>query len=79
MTYYEWVNYFENLKDAPINDNAISIIENSNIDYKGNILKDANVRKLNDNYSLDYAVCEYGFKVQNKDGKYINDICYSNS
>lgn len=47
------------------------------IDYSGNILEDANIRSLNEDYSLDYSVCEYGFKVLNKEGKYVDDTCYS--
>lgn len=65
MTYYEWVNYFENLKDAPINDNAISIIENSNIDYKGNI----KIRYLNHivdliNYRLNNSLDNFLMKCK---------------
>ena len=65
MTYYEWVNYFENLKDAPINDNAISIIENSNINYKGNI----KIRYLNHiveviNYRLNNSLDNFLLKCQ---------------
>lgn len=37
MTYYEWINYFDSLKDKPISDEPINLINNSNIDYKGNI------------------------------------------
>ena len=37
MTYYEWINYFNSLKYIPISDNPINVINNSNIDYKGNI------------------------------------------
>lgn len=43
MTYYEWIEYFENLKKAPISDEPINLINNSNIDYQGNI----KVRYLN--------------------------------
>ena len=65
MTYYEWVNYFESLKDAPINDNAISIIENSNIDYKGNI----KIRYLNHivdliNYRLNNSLDNFLMKCK---------------
>lgn len=65
MTYYEWVNYFETLKDAPISDNVISIIENSNIDYKGNI----KIRYLNHiveviNYRLNNALDNFLLKCQ---------------
>jgi len=37
MTYYEWINYFYTLQKAPISDEPINLINNSNIDYKGNI------------------------------------------
>lgn len=37
MTYYEWINYFYSLQKAPISDDAINIINNSQINYKGNI------------------------------------------
>jgi hypothetical protein len=37
MTYYEWINYFYTLRKAPISDEAINIINNSNLNYKGNI------------------------------------------
>lgn len=37
MTYYEWINYFYTLRKAPISDEPINLINNSNIDYKGNI------------------------------------------
>lgn len=65
MTYYEWVNYFENLKDAPITDNAISVIENSNIEYKGNI----KVRYLNHivdviNYRLNNSLDNFLMKCK---------------
>lgn len=43
MTYYEWINYFYSLQKAPISDEPINLINNSNIDYKGNI----KVRYLN--------------------------------
>lgn len=65
MTYYEWVNYFETLKDAPISDNAINIIENSNINYKGNI----KIRYLNHiveviNYRLNNSLDNFLLKCQ---------------
>lgn len=65
MTYYEWVNYFESLKDAPITDNAISVIENSNIEYKGNI----KVRYLNHivdviNYRLNNSLDNFLMKCK---------------
>ena len=31
MTYYEWINYFDSLKDKPISDEPINLINNSNI------------------------------------------------
>lgn len=37
MTYYEWINYFYSLQKAPISDEPINLINNSNLDYKGNI------------------------------------------
>ena len=37
MTYYEWIDYFYSLQKAPITEEAINKINNSNIDYKGNI------------------------------------------
>ena len=43
MTYYEWINYFDNLKNKPISDDIINFINNSNITYQGNI----RVRYLN--------------------------------
>lgn len=47
------------------------------IDYKGNVIEDAKIRKLNDNFSLDYSTCEYGFNVLDKDSNLVNDKCYS--
>lgn len=43
MTYYEWINYFDSIKNSPISDDIINKINNSNLDYKGNI----KVRYLN--------------------------------
>lgn len=37
MTYYEWINYFYSLQKAPISDEPINLINNSNIEYKGDI------------------------------------------
>lgn len=37
MTYYEWISYFDSLKKKPISDEPINLINNSNLDYKGNI------------------------------------------
>ncbi|MBE6150727.1 MAG: hypothetical protein E7162_02785 [Firmicutes bacterium] len=37
MTYYEWIDYFYSLQKAPITEDAINKINNSTIDYKGNI------------------------------------------
>ena len=37
MTYYEWIDYFYSLQKAPISDEPINLINNSNLDYKGNI------------------------------------------
>ena len=37
MTYYEWISYFYALQKAPISDEPINKINNSNIDYTGNI------------------------------------------
>ena len=37
MTYYDWISYFDNLKNAPINDKAINFINSSDVSYKGNI------------------------------------------
>lgn len=37
MTYYEWIDYFYTLQKAPISDEPINLINNSNLDYKGNI------------------------------------------
>lgn len=72
MTYYEWINYFNNLKYIPISDNPINIINNSNIDYKGNI----KIRFLNHivaliNFRLNNALDNFLLKQktigQNKD------------
>lgn len=43
MTYYEWINYFYSLQKAPISDECINLINNSNLEYKGNM----KVRYLN--------------------------------
>ena len=79
---YDFVNKKETKYSTLVeNDYSLSFSNDSEsliIDYNGNVLKDGNVRKVNENYSLDYGVCEYGFKVKNKDKKYINDTCYSN-
>jgi len=37
MTYYDWISYFDKCKKAPVSDEIINQINNSNIDYKGNI------------------------------------------
>lgn len=63
MTYYEWINYFDSLKKAPISDEPINMINNSNIDYKGNI----KIRYLNHivqliNYRLNNALDNFLLK-----------------
>ena len=65
MTYYEWINYFDNLKNKPISDDIINFINNSNITYQGNI----RVRYLNHivaliNYRLNDALDK--FIIKNK-------------
>ncbi len=37
MTYYEWINYLESLKDAPLPTEAVDKINNSELTYEGNI------------------------------------------
>ena len=71
MTYYEWINYFDSLKKKPISDEPINLINNSNLDYKGNI----KVRYLNHivklinyrlNNSLDHFLLKCKTIVQDK-------------
>ena len=63
MTYYEWINYFDSLKDKPISDEPINLINNSNINYQGNI----RIRYLNHivkliNYRLNNALDSFLLK-----------------
>lgn len=63
MTYYEWINYFDSLKNKPISDEAINLINNSNINYEGNI----KIRYLNHivkliNYRLNNALDDFLLK-----------------
>ncbi|MBQ7104223.1 MAG: hypothetical protein IJN90_00010 [Bacilli bacterium] len=63
MTYYEWINYFDSLKDKPISDEPINLINNSNINYQGNI----RIRYLNHivkliNYRLNNALDNFLLK-----------------
>jgi len=65
MTYYEWINYFDNLKNTPISDEPINLINNSNIDYKGNI----KIRYLNHivqliNYRLNNSLDNFLLKIK---------------
>ncbi len=81
MTYYEWIDYFYSLQKAPITEEAINLINNSNIDYKGNI----KVRFLNQivklinirlNNALDNFLLKTRTLIQDKNvlGIEINDL-----
>lgn len=81
MTYYEWINYFDSLKTKPISDEPINLINNSNLEYKGNI----KVRFLNHivkliNYRLNNSLDNFLIKsrtiVQDKNSLTIelNDL-----
>lgn len=81
MTYYEWISYFDSLKKKPISDEPINLINNSNLDYKGNI----KVRFLNHivklinfrlNNSLDTFLIKCRTVVQDKNSLTIelNDL-----
>ncbi len=72
MTYYQWIEYFDKLKTMPISDEPINMINNSNIDYQGNM----KVRYLNHivkviNYRLNNSLDNFLLKSktinQNKD------------
>lgn len=65
MTYYEWISYFDSLKTKPISDEPINLINNSNIDYKGNI----KIRYLNHivqliNYRLNNSLDNFLLKTK---------------
>ena len=68
MTYYQWIEYFDKLKTMPISDEPINMINNSNIDYQGNMkvryLKVINYRLNN---SLDNFLLKSKTINQNKD------------
>ncbi len=81
MTYYEWIAYFNQMKTAPISEELITKINDSNLNYQGDI----KVRYLNQivkliNYRLNAALDKFIEKIkliaQNKDNLIfeINDI-----
>lgn len=71
MTYYEWITLIENTKTGPISEDLLNKINNSNIEYQGDI----KVRFLNHivdlinarlNNSLDNFLLKYKTIVQDK-------------